>query len=71
MAIAKTTARNPARSAETIDLVGTFDLIAIISKGYGRVLPKPGDETAWFDHLPESLQDYMKKLGTTREAFTL
>jgi hypothetical protein len=33
MAIAKTTARNPARSAETIDLVGTFDLIAIISKG--------------------------------------
>jgi len=38
---------------------------------YGRVLPRPGDETAWFDHLPESLQDYMKKLGTTREAFTL
>jgi phenylpyruvate tautomerase PptA (4-oxalocrotonate tautomerase family) len=38
---------------------------------YGHVLPKPGDETAWFDRLPKSLQDYMKKLGTTREAFTL
>ena len=38
---------------------------------YGRVLPKPGDETAWFDRLPKSLQDYMKKLGTTSEAFTL
>jgi phenylpyruvate tautomerase PptA (4-oxalocrotonate tautomerase family) len=38
---------------------------------YGRVLPKPGDETAWFDRLPKSLQDYMKKLGTTSEVFTL
>jgi phenylpyruvate tautomerase PptA (4-oxalocrotonate tautomerase family) len=38
---------------------------------YGRVLPKPGGETAWFDHLPKPLQDHMKKLGTTREAFTL
>jgi len=38
---------------------------------YGHVLPKPGEETAWFDRLPKSLQDYMKKLGTTREAFTL
>jgi hypothetical protein len=38
---------------------------------YGHVLPKPGDETNWFDHLPKSLQDYMKKLGATSETFTL
>jgi hypothetical protein len=38
---------------------------------YGHVLPKPGDETAWFGHLPKSLQDYMKNLGTTGETFTL
>jgi phenylpyruvate tautomerase PptA (4-oxalocrotonate tautomerase family) len=39
---------------------------------YGHVLPKPGDETAWFDGLPKSLQDHMKQLaGTTRENFTL
>ena len=38
---------------------------------YGHVLPKPGEETAWFDGLPRSLQDHMRKLGTTRENFTL
>jgi phenylpyruvate tautomerase PptA (4-oxalocrotonate tautomerase family) len=38
---------------------------------YGHVLPRPGEETAWFDALPKSLQDHMKELGTTRETFTL
>jgi phenylpyruvate tautomerase PptA (4-oxalocrotonate tautomerase family) len=38
---------------------------------YGHVLPRPGEETAWFDALPKSLQDRMRKLGTTRENFTL
>jgi hypothetical protein len=38
---------------------------------YGRVLPKPGDERAWFDHLPKWLQDYMKGLGARSETFTL
>jgi phenylpyruvate tautomerase PptA (4-oxalocrotonate tautomerase family) len=38
---------------------------------YGHVLPKPGEETAWFDGLPKSLQDRMIELGTTREKFTL
>jgi phenylpyruvate tautomerase PptA (4-oxalocrotonate tautomerase family) len=38
---------------------------------YGHVLPKPGEETAWFDALPKSLQDHMRKLGTSRENFTL
>jgi phenylpyruvate tautomerase PptA (4-oxalocrotonate tautomerase family) len=38
---------------------------------YGHVLPKPGEETAWFDGLPKSLQNRMIELGTTREKFTL
>jgi phenylpyruvate tautomerase PptA (4-oxalocrotonate tautomerase family) len=38
---------------------------------YGHVLPKPGEETAWFDCLPKSLQDHMIELGTTRDKFTL
>jgi len=39
---------------------------------YGHVLPKPGEETPWFDGLPKSLQDHMRELGgTTRENFTL
>jgi phenylpyruvate tautomerase PptA (4-oxalocrotonate tautomerase family) len=38
---------------------------------FGHVLPKPREETAWFDGLPKSLQDHMRKLGTTRENFTL
>jgi hypothetical protein len=38
---------------------------------YGHVLPKPGEETAWFDGLPKALQDLMIKLGTTKETFTL
>jgi hypothetical protein len=35
------------------------------------VLPKPGEEIAWFDGLTKSLQDRMIKLGATRETFTL
>jgi phenylpyruvate tautomerase PptA (4-oxalocrotonate tautomerase family) len=38
---------------------------------YGHVLPRPGEETAWFDGLPKSLQNHMKELGTTRDEFTL
>jgi hypothetical protein len=38
---------------------------------YGHVLPKPGEEKAWFDGLPKPLQDHMKRLGATRETFTL
>jgi phenylpyruvate tautomerase PptA (4-oxalocrotonate tautomerase family) len=38
---------------------------------YGHVLPKPGEEKAWFDGLPKPLQDHMKQLGATRETFTL
>jgi phenylpyruvate tautomerase PptA (4-oxalocrotonate tautomerase family) len=38
---------------------------------YGHVLPIPGEETAWFDSLPKSLQDHMIELGTTREKFKL
>ena len=30
---------------------------------YGHVLPKPGQEKAWFAALPKPLQGYMKKLG--------
>jgi phenylpyruvate tautomerase PptA (4-oxalocrotonate tautomerase family) len=38
---------------------------------YGHVLPLPRQEKAWFDALPKSLQDYMKKLGADGETFTL
>jgi phenylpyruvate tautomerase PptA (4-oxalocrotonate tautomerase family) len=38
---------------------------------YGRVLPKPGEEKQWFEHLPQSLQRYLVSLGTTAENFTL
>jgi len=38
---------------------------------FGHVLPKPREETVWFDDLPKSLQDHMRQLGTTRENFTL
>jgi phenylpyruvate tautomerase PptA (4-oxalocrotonate tautomerase family) len=38
---------------------------------YGHVLPKPGEETAWYDNLPQSLRDYMTKLGTMTKNFTL
>jgi phenylpyruvate tautomerase PptA (4-oxalocrotonate tautomerase family) len=38
---------------------------------YGHVLPAPGDEKAWFERLPPSLQDYLAGLGTTKNNFGL
>ena len=38
---------------------------------YGNVLPEPGAEKEWFEALPQTLQDYLKSLGTTKETFTL
>jgi phenylpyruvate tautomerase PptA (4-oxalocrotonate tautomerase family) len=38
---------------------------------YGHVLPVPGNERAWFDRLPQSLQDYLAGLGTTKNNFGL
>ena len=38
---------------------------------YGHVLPMPGKEKAWFESLPETLQAYLEKLGTTNNNFRL
>jgi hypothetical protein len=38
---------------------------------YGLVLPIPGKEKAWFESLPETLQAYLEKLGTTKNSFWL
>jgi hypothetical protein len=38
---------------------------------YGHVLPEPGAEQEWFNELPESLKDYLVKLGTDRNRFVL
>ena len=38
---------------------------------YGHVLPKPGDEKAWFESLPDSLKAYLARLGTDNENFSL
>jgi phenylpyruvate tautomerase PptA (4-oxalocrotonate tautomerase family) len=38
---------------------------------YGNVLPEPGEEKEWFEALPQTLQDYLKSLGTTKDNFTL
>lgn len=38
---------------------------------YGHVLPAPGDEQAWFERLPQSLQDYLVGLGTQKKGFGL
>jgi phenylpyruvate tautomerase PptA (4-oxalocrotonate tautomerase family) len=38
---------------------------------YGHVLPAPGAEQEWFNGLPESLKDYLVKLGTDRNNFVL
>ena len=38
---------------------------------YGHVLPRPGQESAWFDSLPANLQAYLRGLGATRDNFTL
>ncbi|HEX7814003.1 tautomerase family protein [Dyella sp.] len=38
---------------------------------FGRVLPVPGEEQAWFESLPAHLQAYMLSLGTTGKTFKL
>jgi phenylpyruvate tautomerase PptA (4-oxalocrotonate tautomerase family) len=38
---------------------------------YGHVLPDPGEETTWYNSLSKPLQDYLQKLGTTKENFRL
>jgi len=38
---------------------------------YGHVLPRPGEEAAWYGSLPKPLQDYLQGLGTTQENFAL
>jgi phenylpyruvate tautomerase PptA (4-oxalocrotonate tautomerase family) len=38
---------------------------------YGHVLPKPGEEKAWYENLPDTLKAYLTGLGTTRQNFTL
>jgi phenylpyruvate tautomerase PptA (4-oxalocrotonate tautomerase family) len=38
---------------------------------YGHVLPKPGEERAWFESLPLSLQTYLTSLGVSKETFKL
>jgi hypothetical protein len=38
---------------------------------YGHVLPMPGKEKVWFVSLPETLQAYLEKLGTTKDNFRL
>jgi phenylpyruvate tautomerase PptA (4-oxalocrotonate tautomerase family) len=38
---------------------------------YGHVLPRPGEEGAWYDSLPKPLQDYLQSLGTDKSRFKL
>jgi phenylpyruvate tautomerase PptA (4-oxalocrotonate tautomerase family) len=38
---------------------------------YGHVLPKPGEEQAWFESLSSSLQSYLTSLGVSKETFKL
>ena len=38
---------------------------------YGHVLPKPSDEKAWFEGLPNSLKTYLATLGTDDANFSL
>ena len=38
---------------------------------YGQVLPAPGDEQAWFAQLPQPLKDYLARLGTNKQNFSL
>jgi hypothetical protein len=38
---------------------------------YGHVLPRPGEEAAWYDRLPKPLQKSLLRLGTSKETFTL
>ncbi|WP_158809531.1 tautomerase family protein [Beijerinckia sp. L45] len=38
---------------------------------FGHVLPKPGEEQAWFEGLPTALQTYLKGLGAKQDTFRL
>jgi phenylpyruvate tautomerase PptA (4-oxalocrotonate tautomerase family) len=38
---------------------------------YGHILPAPGEEQAWFEKLPQSLQDYLAGLGANKKNFSL
>jgi phenylpyruvate tautomerase PptA (4-oxalocrotonate tautomerase family) len=38
---------------------------------FGHVLPRPGEEQAWFEALPPALQAYLNGLGAKRETFRL
>jgi len=38
---------------------------------YGHVLPRPGEEGAWYDSSPKSLQDYLQSLGTDKSRVKL
>jgi phenylpyruvate tautomerase PptA (4-oxalocrotonate tautomerase family) len=38
---------------------------------YGQVLPAPGGEQAWFAQLPQPLKDYLARLGTNKQNFSL
>jgi hypothetical protein len=38
---------------------------------FGHVLPRPGEEQAWFESLPPALQTYLNRLGAKRETFRL
>jgi hypothetical protein len=36
---------------------------------YGRVLPLPGQEQAWFEALPSELQRHLTSIGIQKEQF--
>jgi phenylpyruvate tautomerase PptA (4-oxalocrotonate tautomerase family) len=38
---------------------------------FGHVLPRPGEEQAWFENLPQSLQTYLNGLGMKSGSFHL
>ena len=38
---------------------------------FGRVLPRPGEEQAWFRSLPAALQTYLESLGSQQETFRI
>jgi phenylpyruvate tautomerase PptA (4-oxalocrotonate tautomerase family) len=38
---------------------------------FGHVLPRPGEEQAWFEGLPPALQTYLNCLGAKRETLRL
>lgn len=38
---------------------------------YGKILPPPGQETAWFTALPKQVQQYLQGLGVDQDNFTL